>query len=452
MIELTRLNRKTKESILLLQIGTFLEYFDLMLFVHMAVVLNELFFPKYDPFTDSLLAAFAFCSTFVLKPVGALLFGYIGDKVGRKHTVVLTTMIMAISCLIMANVPTYAQIGITASWVITICRALQGMSSIGESIGAELFTAEMIKPPLRYPAVGLIGLAGVIGMAVSLIVAQIVLSLEISWRIIFWIGALIALVGSVARITLRESPEFSDARRKMESAIRASKEEGFGSVAELLVPLNKYMDEKVCRKTSLAYFMVFCGWPFCFYFSYVYCAGILKNQFGYTKEAIIDHNLIVSLVNLVGLFLFIWLTKKVHPLIVLKWKLAIYIPFICIVPWLLSRAESVTTIFVIQFFGVVFGNSTIPAKAVFLMHFPIFKRFSYASFITALAHVLLYMMTSFGLVYAVSLAGNYGILFISIPTTICFLFGVLYFIKLEKEAGDYPIEGHWQVRASKYLG
>jgi len=68
-----------------------------MLFVHMAVVLNEIFFPKFDPFTNSLLSAFTFCSTFALKPIGALLFGYIGDKVGRKHTVIITTMVMAMS-------------------------------------------------------------------------------------------------------------------------------------------------------------------------------------------------------------------------------------------------------------------------------------------------------------------------------------------------------------------
>jgi MFS family permease len=223
---------------------------------------------------------------------------------------------MAISWLVMANVPTYAQIGITASWVITICRALQGMSSIWESVGAELYTAEMIKPPLRYRAVGLIGFAGVVGMVVSLLVARIVLGLEISWRIIFWIGALIALIGSLARVTLRESPEFSDAKRKMQNAILASKANGLGKAVDLLLPLNKYIDEKVCQKTSLAYFMVFCGWPFCFYFSYVYCGGILKNQFFYTKEALINHNLMISLFNLTGLFIFIWLTKKIHPLVI----------------------------------------------------------------------------------------------------------------------------------------
>ena len=167
------------------------------------------------------------------------------------------------------------------------------MSSIGESVGAELYTAEMIKPPLRYRAVALIGLAGVIGMVVSLIVARLVLSIGISWRIVFWIGALIALVGSFGKNNVTRITEFSDAKRKMQNAIKNSKEEGLENIAKLFSPTNKYLDEKVCKKTSLAYFMVFCGWPFCFYFSYVHCGGILKNQFDYTKEAVINQNLIV---------------------------------------------------------------------------------------------------------------------------------------------------------------
>lgn len=119
---LSGLNREQKEAIGLLQVGTFLEYFDLMLYVHMAVLLNELFFPKTDPHTTALLSAFAFCSTYVLRPFGALIFGYIGDNIGRKATVIITTTIMSISCIIMANLPTYAQIGIAASWIVTICR------------------------------------------------------------------------------------------------------------------------------------------------------------------------------------------------------------------------------------------------------------------------------------------------------------------------------------------
>ncbi|MFV9874481.1 MAG: MFS transporter [Rickettsia conorii subsp. raoultii] len=86
------LNREQKRAIGLLYIGTFLEYFDLMLYVHMAVLINELFFPQYDTHVNRLLAVFSFCSTFIFRPLGALLFGWIGDNIGRKSTVIITTI------------------------------------------------------------------------------------------------------------------------------------------------------------------------------------------------------------------------------------------------------------------------------------------------------------------------------------------------------------------------
>jgi MFS family permease len=129
------LTREQKESIGLLQIGTFLEYFDLMLYVHMAVLLNELFFPETAPLTTRLIAALSFSSVFILRPFGALIFGYIGDNFGRKLTVIITTTLMAVSCIIMYILPTYNDIGITASYIMILCRAMQGMSSMGEVIG-----------------------------------------------------------------------------------------------------------------------------------------------------------------------------------------------------------------------------------------------------------------------------------------------------------------------------
>ena len=102
-----------------------------MLYVHMVVLLNELFFPKYDSFVNSLLTAFAFCSTFVFRPVGAMVFGWLGDNIGRKATIIITTTFMALTCGVMAILPTYAQIGIIASIIVTLCRMIQGMASIG---------------------------------------------------------------------------------------------------------------------------------------------------------------------------------------------------------------------------------------------------------------------------------------------------------------------------------
>ncbi|MEI6628265.1 MAG: MFS transporter [Alphaproteobacteria bacterium] len=180
----------------------------LLIYVHMEVLLNELFFPKTDPHTAALLAAFAFCSTWVLRPFGALIFGYIGDKIGRKPTIIITTFMMALSCIVMANLPTYEQIGITAAWLVTFCRILQGLSSMGEIVGANIYLAEITKPPLRYTVVALTDTASSLGGMVALLVATLATSIQFKWRIVFWIGSAIALAGTIARTRLRETPEF----------------------------------------------------------------------------------------------------------------------------------------------------------------------------------------------------------------------------------------------------
>jgi len=183
--EQKNLTREQKEAVGLLSIGTMLEYFDLMLYVHMAVLLNELFFPKTDAHTTALLSAFAFCSSFIFRPFAALLFGWLGDSIGRKATVIITTFLMSISCVIMANLPTYEQIGISAAWLVTLCRMLQGASSMGEVIGAELYLTETIKPPLQYFYVALMVVADKIGIFAALGVAFLVTSFGLNWRLAF---------------------------------------------------------------------------------------------------------------------------------------------------------------------------------------------------------------------------------------------------------------------------
>jgi len=126
----------------LLSLGTFLEYFDLFLYAHMAVLLNNIFFPPTDSQAQTLVTAFAFCSSFVFRPLGAIIFGYIGDNYGRKITVVITTFMMAVTCLIMAMAPMYDQVGIAAAWIVTFCRLLQGISSLGEITAAQMYLTE----------------------------------------------------------------------------------------------------------------------------------------------------------------------------------------------------------------------------------------------------------------------------------------------------------------------
>jgi len=272
-----QLTRNQKESIFLLQIGTFLEYFDLMLYVHMAVVLNELFFPPIDPKMASVLAAFAFCSTYVLRPLGALVFGYIGDNYGRKPTVIITTTAMAIACLIMANLPTYAEIGISAAIIVSVLRIVQGMTSMGEVMGAHIYVTEITKPPAQYPAVSSIAIAASVGSMAALGIATLATTFGFNWRIAFWIGACVAIVGSIARTHLRKTPDFADAKRKMMKSVELASEKGLAKPAELLKSIS-YKSEKMHMKHFFYFFSIYSGRPFAFYLAYIYFVPILKKE------------------------------------------------------------------------------------------------------------------------------------------------------------------------------
>lgn len=426
------LKYEQREAVGLLSVGTFLEYFDLMIYVHMAVLLNDLFFPKTDPHTAAILQAFAFCSTFIFRPLGALIFGYIGDKMGRKSTVVITTSMMAISCVIMANLPTYSQIGIAASWFITICRVIQGISSVGEIVGAELYLTEITKPPIQYPVVSFVAIASVVGTVGALAIATAVLAMGLEWRIAFWIGASIAMIGAVARTALRETPEFADAKRRLKSAYEKT------NIDQETLKNNLVFNEKADKKTTYLLFLINCVWPVCFYFAYMHCSGILKNSFGYSAKAVIHHNLMVSIVQLVGLLVIAFLSYKVYPLKILKVKLIIFSVFILFCPYLLGKVTCPLYLFLIQSSIVLFSVDTVPAVSIFFKHFPVFKRFTYSSLIYASSRALMYIITSFGLVYLTESLGNYGLLVVIIPLNIGCFFGLRHFENLEKTVGNHP--------------
>lgn len=426
------LTRQQKEAVGLLSIGTFLEYFDLMLYVHMAVLLNELFFPKTDPDTASILSAFAFCSTFVFRPFGALIFGWLGDNISRKATVVVTTSLMAFSCILMANLPTYSQIGIAASWLITICRVLQGMSSVGEIVGAELYLTEITTPPIQYPIVSFIAIFSVVGTVAALAVASLFTSFGLNWRIAFWIGAAIAMVGAVARTTLRETPEFADAKRRLQNKMEKA------YIDNKTLKDDPIFNEKASQKTTLYLLLVNCAWPACFYFAYVHCGNILKNSFSYNAESVIHHNLIISIIQLVGLITISLLSHKIYPLKILKIKLVIFSIGILMCPYLLESTDSPVYVFIIQSFIVLFAVDTVPAVSIFFKHFPVFKRFTYSSLIYAISRAMMYIITSFGIIYLTKYLGHYGLLVVIIPLNIGCALGINHFENLEKKVGNYP--------------
>ena len=439
---LSSLTREQKEAVGLLQLGTFLEYFDLMLYVHMAVLLNELFFPETDPHTAALLSAFAFCSTFVLRPFGALFFGYIGDNIGRKTTVIITTMMMAVSCIIMANLPTYAQVGITATWVVTLCRIIQGLSSMGEMMGAQIYITEITKPPVQYPAVYFISVASSLGASVALGVAVLVTTTGFNWRIAFWVGAAVAMVGSLARTKLRETPEFVDMKRLLKNDIEKSSHDNTPLSQSRILKMNKMLNEgkkeKLNKRTMTAFSLVYCGWPLTFFILYMYFNPFLKSRCGYSAEDIIFHNFILSLIMLVSEFFWSKVSYKIHPLKILKNRGIGFLIFAIPLPVLILYSTSATHIFILQCLILAFQLGYFPAPSVFIKHFPVFKRFTATSFLYALTRAVMYVITSFGVVYLTEWFGYYGLWIMLLPITLAYLWGVKHFEILEQEQGMLP--------------
>jgi MFS family permease len=441
------LSKQQKESVFLLQIGTFLEYFDLMLYVHMAVLLNELFFPPTDPKTASIITAFAFCSTYVLRPFGALIFGYIGDNYGRKPTVVITTTLMSISCLIMAVLPTYAQIGISAAVIVSILRIVQGMSSMGEIMGARIYLTEITKPPIQYPAVAYITISASLGSMMALGVATMSTRTGFEWRYAFFIGAFIAVVGAIARTKLRETPEFADAKRKRDKALSQAKEQGIKKAAELLLKGNKFLDEKLNIKSCGHFLAIYCGWPLSFYLIYVFFNPILKTTCGYSTADVILHNFIISIVNIFRTFFIAWLSYRIYPTYISKISACLFIIIVLIIPYILSEGGNNYLIFCIQSLLTIFTLSTTPADPIFIKHFPIFKRFTAVTFGYAVSRAIMYIIISFGLVYLTELFGYYGIWIIAFPLSYFFIKAIIYYEKIEKGIGNYPLKGEWQVKS-----
>jgi MHS family shikimate/dehydroshikimate transporter-like MFS transporter len=209
-------------------IGSTIEWYDFFLYgVVAGLVFNELYFPSDDPYISTLLAYSTFAVGFIARPLGGIIFGHFGDKIGRKSMLVLTLTIMGVSTALIAVVPTYEQIGIWAPISLIILRIIQGIGLGGEWGGAVLMTFEHAPVSRRglfasFPQIGLsIGLllsSGVVGILSSFLSND--QFMVWGWRIAFGLSTLLIFIGLWIRIHVNESPEFQAIKKdKKESAI-----------------------------------------------------------------------------------------------------------------------------------------------------------------------------------------------------------------------------------------
>jgi MHS family proline/betaine transporter-like MFS transporter len=186
--------------------GNVMEWYDFSIYGFFARTIGQQFFPAHD-LNVSLMAAFGtFAVGFFMRPLGAVLFGYIGDRVGRAHSLLLSVVVMAIPTFAIGLLPTYHQIGIGASVLMLLCRILQGLAVGGEFTGSIVFLAERAPADKRGLACGWapFGAAGgiLLGSAMGALVINSMPMADVvgwGWRLPFLFGVVVAAVGFFIR-------------------------------------------------------------------------------------------------------------------------------------------------------------------------------------------------------------------------------------------------------------
>lgn len=192
-------------------LGNAIEMYDFTLYGIFSPILASLFFPNNTPSVAMLLTLSVFAIGFIVRPLGGILFGHLGDQVGRKQALTLSIFLMAIPTILIGILPTYDQIGFAAPFLLILCRLLQGLCAGGEYIGASVFIVEHYKKySLEGFSGGLIAASGAIGSLIAMVLGFILLQTtnEWAWRIPFILGGSVGIVGYYIRRHLTETPEF----------------------------------------------------------------------------------------------------------------------------------------------------------------------------------------------------------------------------------------------------
>jgi MFS family permease len=206
-------------------VGSMLEYYDFFIYGSAAgLVFPTVFFADTDPATATLLSLATFGVAYVARPVGAVIIGHFGDRLGRKKMLVLTLLLMGVSTFLIGALPSYAAIGVTAPILLVLLRILQGLSAAGEQSGANSLTLEHAPEGRR----GFFTSFTLSGTQAGLILATIVFIpvaalpeeqlYSWGWRIPFFLSAVVVAVGYWVRRTLPETPEFEKAEQSHEVA------------------------------------------------------------------------------------------------------------------------------------------------------------------------------------------------------------------------------------------
>ncbi len=234
------MTREERKVILASSLGTVFEWYDFYLYGSLAAIIAKQFFAGLDPTSAFIFALLAFAAGFIVRPFGALVFGRLGDMIGRKYTFLVTILIMGVSTFIVGLLPSYATIGWAAPIILIALRMLQGLALGGEYGGAATYVAEHAPHGKRGSYTSWIQTTATLGLFMSLIVILVCRQLtgpdfEVwGWRIPFLLSIVLLGMSVYIRLSMAESPAF----QRMKSEGKTSKApltESFGQWRNLKI-------------------------------------------------------------------------------------------------------------------------------------------------------------------------------------------------------------------------
>jgi len=257
-------------------IGTALEWFDFSLYGAVsATVLPKLFFPTMDATAALLASLLTFGVGLAARPLGAVICGYLGDKLGRRNLMLATVTIMGLASVGIGLLPTYAEIGVTAQYLLVALRIIQGFALGGESTGAQLMALEHAQSDRRGKYSGLLGvcspLSQILANAVLFLLSSQLAPAEFEaygWRIPFVLSFVLVIVGVYIRLRVSETPAFVALERTQ--LVQASR------------PMKDVF--RLHYKVILRWMFFFCGPAALFYLIVVFSLSYLTNQLGVPKQ------------------------------------------------------------------------------------------------------------------------------------------------------------------------
>ena len=298
------MSKEERKVILASSLGTVFEWYDFYLYGSLAAVIGAKFFGMYDETTRNIFALLAFAAGFLVRPLGALVFGRLGDLVGRKYTFLVTIVIMGASTFIVGILPTSDQIGFLAPIVLIALRMLQGLALGGEYGGAATYVAEHAPNGRRGFYTSFIQITATAGLFLSLIVILSTRSIlgeaafaEWGWRVPFLLSIVLLAISVWIRMQMQESPAF----QKM-------KEEGTGSKAPISEAFGQWKNARIALFALLGLVMgQAVVWYTGQFYALFFLGSVLKVD-GFTTNMLIAWSLVLGSG---GFVFFGWLSDKI---------------------------------------------------------------------------------------------------------------------------------------------